>query len=149
MAAPAAEPSTASPVVFFDGECPFCNRSVSYLARQDRAGRLRFAHLQGPFAQTTLPAELRDAGRDGTVVLLEPAEGGRVSVRSAAVLRALAYLGRPPREQRRLLRLAESPRALRVLDVLYRAFVRRRDRWFGRSPVCLAPDPAWRARFLG
>ncbi|MEW6267817.1 MAG: DUF393 domain-containing protein, partial [Thermodesulfobacteriota bacterium] len=116
-AAPARAAATGAPIVFFDGACPLCNRSVAFLAARDRHGRLRFAHLQGRFAQEALDATQRDVGLDGTVVLLEPAEGGRVSVRSAAVLRALAY-ARPGSAW--LARIAGGPLVVRLLDPLYR-----------------------------
>jgi predicted DCC family thiol-disulfide oxidoreductase YuxK len=144
------EPATAAglanaPIVFFDGACPLCNRSVAFLAARDSEGRLRFAHLQGEVARGALDPSLRDVGRDGTVVLLEPSAAGRVSVRSAAVLRALAHADA---RSAWLARLAEHPLAVRLLDVLYRALARRRDRWFGREEACTVPDPALRARFL-
>ncbi len=51
-----AEPSfrvsgAAAPVLFFDGECGLCNRTVRALLRLDRRGVVRFAPLQGPTAQ--------------------------------------------------------------------------------------------------
>ncbi|MBC7368790.1 MAG: DUF393 domain-containing protein [Undibacterium sp.] len=42
------------PVVFFDGECGFCNRIVRLLLRMDGRGVLRFAPLQGATAQAYL-----------------------------------------------------------------------------------------------
>jgi len=143
MVAPAPEAAPLAPVVFFDGECPLCNRSVAFLARHDRAAKLRFAHIQGRFAQANLDPALRDVGVDGTVLLLEP--GGRISQRSAAVLRALGHAS--PR-WRWLDRLAGSPAIVRVLDVLYAFVARNRDRWFGRHATCPLPDPSFRARFL-
>lgn len=137
-----------APVVFFDGACGFCNRSVRLLAGRDVHGRLRFAHLQGAFAAAHLPPELRDTGLDGSVVLLEPEHGGRVSLRSAAVLRALAHTA-APRGGRWLARLAEAPRVVRVLDRLYGVVARHRGALGGRGESCALPDPAWRARFLG
>lgn len=132
-----------APVVFFDGACGLCNRSVAFLARHDRQGRLLFAHLQGPTAARLLEPAQRSVAQDGTVVLLEPS--GRVSVRSAAVLRALAYSGAGWRVVARVL---ASPAARSLLDVAYRFVARRRDRWFGRAESCILPDPALRARFL-
>ncbi len=142
-------PPLDAPVVFFDGACGFCNRSVRLLASRDTQGRLRFAHLQGAFAAEHLPPELRDTGRDGSVVLLEPEHGGgRVSLKSAAVLRALAHTA-GPRRGRWLERLADAPRVVRVLDRLYGVVARHRAALGGRSKSCALPDPAWRARFLG
>jgi predicted DCC family thiol-disulfide oxidoreductase YuxK len=120
-----------------------CNRSVALLARHDRAGRLRFAHLQGPTAARLLAPAQRSVASDGTVVLLEPS--GRVSVRSAAVLHALAYTGSGWRAVARVL---TCPGARSLLDVAYGFVARRRDRWFGRAESCALPDPALRARFL-
>jgi predicted DCC family thiol-disulfide oxidoreductase YuxK len=133
------------PVVFFDGECPLCNRSVAFLARHDRTHRLRFAHLQGRFAAASLPPELRSAARDGSVVLLEPADGGRVSLRSAAVLRALAHTGGAWRALRLV---AALPGAVPLLDLLYGYVAARRDRWFGRHDTCALPDASFAARFV-
>lgn len=145
MAAPAASPAETAPVVFFDGACPLCNRSVAFLARRDRGQRLRFAHLQGRFAARHLPTALRNASLDGSVVLLEPATGGRVSLRSAAVLRALAHTGSGWRP---LGVLVNVPGIVPLLDVLYAFVARRRDAWFGRDDACALPDPSFRARFL-
>ena len=50
-------PTTAikpGPVLLFDRECGLCQRLVRLLLRLDRRGRLRFAPLQGPTAQSYL-----------------------------------------------------------------------------------------------
>lgn len=133
------------PVVLFDGACVLCHRSVAFLLDHDRDGALRFAHLQGDFARRTLSEAERDAGRDGSVVLFEPAAGGRVSLRSQAVLRALGAL---PAPWRWLGGLAGVRPLLPVLDVAYRFVVRRRTAWFGRYEECRLPDARARARFL-
>ena len=135
----------SGPVVLFDGECPLCNRSVAFLARHDHAHRLRYAHLQGRFAAEHLTPELCSAARDGSVVLLEPEEGGRVSLRSAAVLRALAHTGTAWRP---LAVLASVPGAVPLLNLIYAHVARKRDDWFGRHDTCALPDPSFRARFM-
>jgi predicted DCC family thiol-disulfide oxidoreductase YuxK len=145
MTAPALDESASSPIVFFDGACPLCNRSVAFLARHDRTGRLFFAHLQGELAARSLDPALRSVAQDATVVLLEPGQGGRVSVRSAAVLGALAYTGVG---WRLLARATAWPGAQRALDVAYAFVARHRDAWFGRHDTCALPDPSLRARFI-
>jgi len=145
MLAPEHNAAPPAAIVFFDGECPLCNRSVAFLARHDRAGRLSFAHLQGATAQRLLDPGLRNAARDGTVVLLEQDAGGRSSVRSAAVLRALAHAA--PRWGL-LAGIAGSPLVTRILDLLYAFVARHRDDWFGRHDTCALPDASFRARFI-
>jgi predicted DCC family thiol-disulfide oxidoreductase YuxK len=142
---PSSEPVGAEPVVFFDGACGFCHRSVAFLLARDRAGRLRFAHLQGGFAARVLPPDFRDVGPDGFVVLLEPAAGNRISRRSEAVFRALGYL---PAPWRWVGALATLRPLLPLADVAYRFVVHRRTSWFGRTDQCAVPDARLRARFL-
>lgn len=131
------------PIVFFDGTCGLCHRTVRFLLDRDPVGRLHFAHLQGEIARRALPADARDAGVDGSVVLLE--EGERISLRAEAVLRALAYLPGPWRLAGAVARLRQ---ALPLLDRGYRFVVRRRERWFGRSESCALPDARLRPRFI-
>jgi predicted DCC family thiol-disulfide oxidoreductase YuxK len=131
------------PVVFYDGGCGLCHATVAFLVARDPRGMLRFATLQGDIAASLLPPELRDAGRDGTVVLLEPGAGA--SVRSRAVLRALSHLGGAWRLAGWL---AGLPGAAPLLDLAYGVVVRNRDRWFGRTEQCPVPDTALRSRFL-
>jgi predicted DCC family thiol-disulfide oxidoreductase YuxK len=143
MSRDATTPHETHPVVFFDGECGLCHRTVAFLIERDRAGVLRFAHLQGDLARRVLPDDTRDVGRDGSVALLE--EGGRVSLRSAAVLRALAYLPAPWG----WLGALASVRAVRpLLNRAYEFVARRRDRWFPRSESCPLPDARLRPRFI-
>ena len=42
-------------VVFYDGVCGLCDRTVRFLLRRDRRDRLRFAPLQGEVARKLLP----------------------------------------------------------------------------------------------
>ncbi len=133
------------PVVFIDGECLLCNHTVAFLAERDPKGILHFAHLQGELAaQWLAPADL-DVGRGGAVVLIEPDRAGRMSKRSAAILRTLGRLGRG---WALLAPLASIPGVPAVGDIAYRFIAKNRDRWFGRDEKCLIPNPALRSRFL-
>jgi len=128
-------------IVLYDGVCGFCNGSVRWLAAHDRDARLHYAPLQGETAAALrarhpeIPTELE------TIAFVE---GDRVSMQSAAVFRVLRELPAPWRWFAALRGLL--PRAL--WDVAYRAFARRRYRWFGRLDACPIPPPALRARIL-
>jgi predicted DCC family thiol-disulfide oxidoreductase YuxK len=136
---------TDARVVLYDGVCGFCNGSVRWLIERDPEARLRYAPLQGETAAALrarhpeIPTEL------DTIVFVEARPGGeRIWLRSSAVFRVMRELGGPWRWIGRLRWLA--PVAL--WDVAYRAFARRRYRWFGRLEACPIPSPAVRARFL-
>ena len=83
--------SDQHPLVFIDGVCTLCNRTVLFLINRDSNNILRFASLQG-----SLAGEMLD-GRDipqglKTVVLLER---GKLYFRSTAVLRICRNLKFP------------------------------------------------------
>ena len=44
-------------VVFFDGVCTLCQRSVRYLLKHDKNKRLKFTSLQGQYAKKILHRE--------------------------------------------------------------------------------------------
>ena len=126
------------PVVFFDGECGFCNRAVNSLFDRDRREVLRFAPLQGPTA-ATLVAEA-DRVRLDTLVLIDSA--GR-HVRSTAVVRILKHLG--GRYAILSAALWMVPRFLR--DLGYRFVSRHRLKLAGKS-ACRFPSESERRRML-
>jgi predicted DCC family thiol-disulfide oxidoreductase YuxK len=128
-------------ILFFDGGCGLCRRSVRLLLRLDRSGRLRFAPLGGGTFERVVPPAVRAELPDSLV--LRTVEG-RLLVRSGAVLGALEIAGGAPAVCAAAVRLA--PR--RLLDAVYDAVARGR-RLFGREPqACpLVPAPL-RDRFL-
>jgi len=131
--------SVAAPVLFFDGECGLCNRTVRWLIARDRRRVLRFAPLQGELAAQKLPP-LPEGFEEGSVALWD--EDG-VHYRSEATLRAVARLGGIWRLSTMLLWV---PQALR--DFFYRWIARNRIRWFGRVESCALLSPADRDRLL-
>lgn len=133
-----------SPVLLYDGECGFCDRTVKFALRHDRQGTLRFAPLQGAYAGAIRARhpELHDVD---SLVWVENAEGDeRVWIRSAGALRLGRHLGG-------LWRVLASIAAVipaRLRDRAYDAFAQRRYRWFGTSEACELPTAEERARFL-
>jgi len=136
---PAAQAHDDHPILFFDGQCGLCAKSVRWCLNHDRRAVLRFAPLQGQtyaaIANPSKPADL------DTAVL---AERGELHVRSEAVLRAGMALG----GFWGVLATAAQviPRGLR--DVAYRFIAKRRIKWFGNADACAIPTAAERARML-
>ncbi|MEO6792995.1 MAG: DCC1-like thiol-disulfide oxidoreductase family protein [Mycobacterium sp.] len=135
----------ATPVLLYDGVCGVCNRSVQTIIRHDRRGTLRFAALDSDFARAVTQRHPDLQGIDSMVFIEHPSQPDeRVSVRSAAALRVVGYLGGPFRV---LLAARIIPAALR--DRLYDRFAAVRYRFGGRHDTCPLPAPDVRARFLG
>jgi predicted DCC family thiol-disulfide oxidoreductase YuxK len=135
----------AGPILFYDGVCGLCDRTVQFVLRHDRRGRVRFAALQSAYARRMLARHGRDPGRLDTMYLLlnpgAPAE--RLLDRSDGIMGVLQELGG-------FWRLSAALRVLpRVLrDRAYDLVARNRYRWFGRYDRCALPPPDLRGRFL-
>lgn len=138
-------PVPAQPVILFDGECGLCQACMRLLLRWDRAGRLRFAPLQGPPAQAFLRARgLPTDDFDSLVFVPDWSRRatGPYLLRTDGLLAAVAELGGVGRE---LANLRALPRGLR--DGLYRVIARSRHRVFGRGRAGWI-RPEWADRFL-
>lgn len=132
-------------IVFYDGVCGLCNRSVQFLLRYDKHDRFRFAPLQSEFAATLLNKHgINAADLDSvSVVVNYGLVAEKAFTRSDAVLRAAWELGGVWRvgEVGRLI-----PRMVR--DWLYDRVARNRYRTFGKYDTCPMPRPEERGKFV-
>ncbi len=136
------------PVLMFDGECGLCQRLVRWLMRLDRAGRLRYAPLQGRSAQEYLQAHGLPTVDFDTLVFV-PLWGRREQreflVRTAGAIAALRAVDRGG--ARWLAKgLSLVPSAIR--DAGYRLVARVRYAVFGPWRPRPWPRPEWAARIL-
>jgi predicted DCC family thiol-disulfide oxidoreductase YuxK len=131
---------TGESILLFDGECNFCNGSVNFIIRHDRAARFHFASLQSQAGRALLREHQLGNLPLSTMVLIDQ---GKAYQNSEAALRIARRLGG---FFLLLLPLRLVPRPLR--DFAYRTFARNRYRLFGRTAICQVPTPALRARFL-
>lgn len=133
-------------VLFFDGVCGLCNRSVDFILSHDHRGAIRFSPLQGETAERVSGGEWRVANSEtqtfDTIVWLD--SSGREFVRSAAAVRVLWRMGGGWWLIGWLLYLI--PRPLR--DIGYRLVAAHRFQWFGKKETCRLPSLAERERFL-
>lgn len=128
-----------APLVFYDGVCGLCNRTVRWLIRHDRNRLLRYAPLQSELARK-LPPGLIPAGTPETIIF---SDRNRHYTRSEAVIRIFMRMGG-------LYKLSAAcyiiPRPLR--DAMYDWIARNRYRWFGRHDACPLPSPEERDLFI-
>ena len=129
-------------VLFYDGTCGLCHRTVRFLLAEDRRASLRFAPLDSDVFRRAVPEAARPALPDSLVLR---AEDGALLTRSAAVLIACQRLGG-------LWRLLAAlagwvPRPLR--DLVYRGIASIRYRVFHRpEEACPIIPDRLRSRFL-
>lgn len=147
MPASASAASVTAPILFFDGECGFCDRAIRFAMSRDTGGRLYAATLAGATARASLPpfASVLE-GVDSTVLYM-PATATReasVQIHSDAALSVLRLLGGGWAVLGVLGHIV--PRWIR--DGAYKAFAKRRFQLFGRVDACQLWPPDWRARIL-
>ena len=134
---------TNKAIVFFDGDCGLCDRSVRFLIKCDGHQHLYFAPLQGTIALTILPKEYRDTLRT-MVYQRVPTEGAPIlHFRSDAVLLALIDTRCAWRYPAHIIRWL--PQSLR--DWGYDRVANNRKKLF-KSASCRLPSKEEHARIL-
>ena len=120
-------------VLFYDGDCAFCSRSVRNVIRFDHRAEIFFAPLQGKLA-AEMDLTKHAAKQGGTMILLRESDG-EIFMRSAALIELASALG----GGWQLLALARFiPRPLR--DFAYGMVADHRDWLAGKSAACPLPD---------
>ena len=102
-------------VVWFDGGCPLCRREIALMRRLDRRGAVTFVDASRETESCPLP-------RDDLLARLHARENGQVlsgAAAFAAMWRAIPLL-------RPVGWAARNPGVLRMLERLYRVFLRAR-----------------------
>lgn len=81
-------------IIFYDGTCGFCTRSITFVVKRDHKKIFYYAPLQGITAKKELEGELDLNNLPDTLVLVEKDETSKkVLIRSKAVFRILWLLG--------------------------------------------------------
>ena len=133
-------------IVLFDGECVLCNSTVNFIAAQDKKKNFVFAALQSKIGQELLaknniktdkPDKINAAG---SIVLIE---GGRVFLRSHAVLKIVTKL-RAPWPIFGVFYIVPEP----IRDYFYNIIARNRKKWFGSTDSCKISNSEYKDRFL-
>ncbi|MDP3443355.1 MAG: DCC1-like thiol-disulfide oxidoreductase family protein [Ignavibacteria bacterium] len=116
------------PVLFFDGECALCNRSVRFIMKHENKDVLQFASLQSDFAKQHLINHFGANPLPNSLILLEK---NTISLRSKAVFRIISYL-KPSWKLVFVFKIFPTT----CLDFVYDFVARNRKRVFGTSISC-------------
>ena len=126
-------------ILFFDGNCGLCNRSVKFVLRKERNNELSFSALQSEFAKKILKENNITENLD-TMVLLE---NGKIYLRSSAALRLTKYMkGLWPL----MMIFIVVPPFIR--NAVYNYVAKNRITWFGMANYCDLMTPELKKRFL-
>lgn len=127
-------------IIFFDGVCNFCNRSVQFIIRNDRNSVFKFASLQSNYSKQKLVLAKEELGDIDSVVLWD---NGKIYVKSTAALKIAQELAG-------IWKLSYVfmivPKFIR--DAIYDFIAKNRYKWFGRQETCWLPTPALKERFI-
>jgi predicted DCC family thiol-disulfide oxidoreductase YuxK len=127
-------------IIFFDGICLLCNRTVDFLLKNDRKKSLKFASLQSAFAVDFLQQLRNQAVKEDTIIFYDE---GQLLIKSTAVLKIAAYLGMP---YALFAVFFVIPRPWR--DLFYDIIARNRAKWFGSREQCRVPDQETSGRII-
>lgn len=125
------------PIIFYDGVCGLCDRSIQFILKHDHKRVFRYAALQSDFAKQTLGDQL---AFDSFVYY----DKGKVFYRSTAALKMFKALGGG---WSLLYGFMVVPAFIR--NAVYDFVARNRYKWFGKFDSCKIPTPEQRALFLG
>lgn len=133
-------------LVLYDGVCPLCNGTVSFLMKRDPGDLFRFAPLQTRFARDIVVRAGFDPDDLRTVFVVDAfgREDETIRKRSRAVLRAITALG-GGWKLFHVLRIVPTF----LLDIGYRFVARIRYKLFGgKKESCPLPPADARHKFV-
>ena len=135
-------------VLLYDGTCGLCNRSVRFLLRMDKHGRLHFAPLQSDAAQEYLQSQGLPTDDFDSLVFLpdwsQPVQGDYL-LHTNGVVAALRVCGGLAKAMGAV--LGVIPTSWR--DGGYKVIARWRYSIWGELKACPLPNPEWTKRFFG
>jgi predicted DCC family thiol-disulfide oxidoreductase YuxK len=127
------------PILFYDGDCGFCNRSVQFVLKYQQGNALLFCRLQSNLAKEIITHQHKKQIVLDTVYMVSQ---GVIYDQSTAFLKLIPYLKWPCYP---LFILWIVPAFIR--DFGYRVIARRRHRLAGSFCVC--PTSAQQHQFIG
>jgi predicted DCC family thiol-disulfide oxidoreductase YuxK len=127
-------------IVFYDGDCGFCNRSVQFILKKNKPKTpLYFCTLQSDFCKKLFEKHLHPTPKLSSIVFYD---SGKFYFKSTAVLKISAYL-----DNMNYLKLAYIfPAFLR--NTVYDLVAKNRHR-INSNHTCTLPSETEKNRFIG
>ncbi len=122
-------------VLFYDGECAFCNRWIAKVMKADKLRRIRVGTKQGPTFQRVAQAHPQVANVDSVILIARNVEGREDFLVRSSAIRVLID-GLPGfRIFALILHLVPTP----ISDLGYAIFSKLRTPLFGKWHHCRVP----------
>ncbi|MCB1167641.1 MAG: DUF393 domain-containing protein [Leptospiraceae bacterium] len=132
------------PIVFFDGVCNICNRSVNTLLNLDKKGKLRYASLQGDLSESLFGKLVGDP--DSVRLTVQKHESRLTILDGFDAFLEITVLLFP--WSRPFLFLFRIPPLIYPGRWVYKWVARNRYRWFGKREFCDISHLKFKDRFL-
>lgn len=132
-----------SNLVFYDGECGLCDRTVQWLLKRDKEKIFLFAPLQGETAKNLLKDLSPEEKSVDSLILIEDYQHApKIHLMAKAVFRILWLLGGGWSFLGSYFWMPKS-----LIDPFYRLVAKNRH-WLFPSTTCVIPDPNHSDQFL-
>ena len=131
-------------IVFYDGYCVLCSKSIDFILTRDHLAKFRFASLQSEFSQKILSRKGYPTANIQNISNIVYLQHNVLKIKSDAVLSVLWDLGG-------IYKISclcyLFPRFAR--DFAYNRLAKVRYKVFGKRDTCRVPTPDEISRFLG
>ena len=128
----------AKKIIFFDGVCNLCNKTVNYIIARDSGKIFHYTSLQGETAKNILGVE-----KSNELDTIYYRDNGVLYKKSTAMLRILKQLGG---FTQLFYVFIIVPRPVR--DMVYDFIAKNRYRWMGKQSTCRVPTKEMQESFL-
>ncbi len=129
--------SNNSILVFYDGECVLCNKSIIWFIKNDTKNILKFSHFKSKFVLK----KHKNVSKIEAVSIRD--DNGNYLNRSDAILYLLKKLNKY-----KFLRILGSLTPKFIRDSIYNFIAKNRYKWFGKYESCLIPDDKIKSKFI-
>jgi len=126
-------------IIFFDGYCGLCNKSVDWIIQKDHNRIFKYAPIQGETARQLNISSPNQNNYD-TIIYFDHGQAYSHSTAILYVTKKLPY----PWKLFSILIFIPTP----IRDSIYKFISKNRYRWFGKSDTCRIPLPQEKEFFL-
>mgnify|MGYP001178830394 CR=1 FL=1 len=138
------EQNTNKLIVFYDGYCILCNRTIDFVIKYDKKEKILFASLQSDYAISTLSKLKYKSENIKNIDNVIYLQNTIVKIKSDAILSILSDMGGVYHLSKIFYCI---PRFIR--NYLYDQIANRRYKWFGKRDTCRIPTKDEIHKILG